>query len=517
MDKLKRNLNSIGLVLVFIGLIALKIWPQSKLLFLLLTVLGIAALGAYLALNIGQFKEGWKRRSFLYSSNLLLMIALVLAILVLINYIGARHHKRFDFTESKVHSLSDQSITVAKALKQDVLIKAFFREGNYGRVRMEDLLKIYAYHSPRLKYEFIDPDKNPGLVKRYEVTQDGTVIFECGDRDNRITAVGEEDVTNALIKVTRVQKKIIYFLEGHGEKSTEVADEVGYSFAKDELVKLGYEVKKQTLALSESFPKDCALLVVPGPQKDLVGDEIETIGKYLREGGRVFFMVDPQTAPGLLPFLARSGFRLENDIIVDSMSRLIGGDYFMPALSEYETHEITRNFRYATFFPVARLVETIDPKPEEIETSQVLGRTSADSWSKRDFKLKTKMTLKDIGFDKTKDKAGPVSIAAVAALKAAPGPDGKPAAAGRIAVIGDSDFATNRYFSLAGNGNFFLNTVNWLTEESDLISIQPKTQNPRTLQLSPAQGRTIFWFSVVILPLLVLAAGLFIWFRRRAL
>ena len=516
MDKIKKQLNSIGLGLLFLALVALKIWPQSMILFIVLAALGAAALVGYLVLNAGQFKQGHKRRAFLYSSNLLLIVALVLAILVLFNYIGARHHARLDFTAGKVHSLSDQSIKVAKALKADILVKAFFRESNYGRARMEDLLKIYAFHSPRVKYEFIDPDKNPGLIKRYEIAQDGTTIFESGDKDNRITTVTEEDVTNAIIKVTREKKKTVYFLEGHGEKSTDVTEEPGFSYAKDDLSKMGYTVKKQVLAQSANFPADCALLIVPGPEKDLAANELETIENYLRGGGRVFFLVDPQAAPGLTPFLAKFGFMLDNDIIVDSVSRLMGGDYFMPIVGDYESHEITKNFRFASLYPLVRSVEPIEPKPEGVVSSQALAKTSANSYAKRDFVLKARMTLKEIGFDAKKDKAGPLSIAGVAVIKGKADASGK-SADGRLAVFGDSDFATNRYAGMYGNGNLFLNVANWLTEESDLISIQPKTQNPRSIQLTAAQGRTIFWVSVVILPLLVLAAGIAIFIRRRAL
>jgi len=516
MDKIKKQLNSIGLGLLFLALVALKIWPQSMILFIVLAALGAAALVGYLVLNAGQFKQGHKRRAFLYSSNLLLIVALVLAILVLFNYIGARHHARLDFTAGKVHSLSDQSIKVAKALKADILVKAFFRESNYGRARMEDLLKIYAFHSPRVKYEFIDPDKNPGLIKRYEIAQDGTTIFESGDKDNRITTVTEEDVTNAIIKVTREKKKTVYFLEGHGEKSTDVTEEPGFSYAKDDLSKMGYTVKKQVLAQSANFPADCALLIVPGPEKDLAANELETIENYLRGGGRVFFLVDPQAAPGLTPFLAKFGFKLDNDIIVDSVSRLMGGDYFMPIVGDYESHEITKNFRFASLYPLVRSVEPIEPKPEGVVSSQALAKTSANSYAKKDFVLKARMTLKEIGFDAKKDKAGPLSIAGVAVIKGKADASGK-SADGRLAVFGDSDFATNRYAGMYGNGNLFLNVANWLTEESDLISIQPKTQNPRSIQLTAAQGRTIFWVSVVILPLLVLAAGIAIFIRRRAL
>jgi ABC-type uncharacterized transport system involved in gliding motility auxiliary subunit len=516
MDKLKTHLNSIGLGLLGLALVALKVWPQSGLLSAVLAVLGLAALAGYFVLHAGEMKQGLKRRAFLYSSNLALMIVLTLAILTLINYIGARHHKRFDFTQAKVHSLADQSISVAKALKQDVQVKAFFREGNYAKARLEDLLKIYAYHSPRVKYEFIDPDKNPGLVKRYEVTQDGTAIFESGDKDTRITETTEEAVTNAMIKVTRAKSKTILFLEGHGEKSTGATDENGISFAKDELAKLGYQVKKQTLARPEALTAECALLVVPGPQKDLAPGELDAVAAYLKAGGRVLFLLDPQAAPALPGFLAGFGFKLENDILFDRPS-ILGGDYLMPVMSELAEHAITRNFRYATVYPLARSVDVVEPKPEGVAASQVLGKTSENAYAKKGFALKPKMTLKEIAFDAKTDRRGPIPLAGLATLKPATDAAGKAGPEGRLVVFGDSDFAVNRYFDAYGNGNLFLNAANWLTEEADLISIQPKTQNPRTIQLTPGQGRTIFWFSVVLLPLLVLTFGLSVWFRRRAL
>jgi ABC-type uncharacterized transport system involved in gliding motility auxiliary subunit len=517
MDNIKKNLNYIGLGLIFLALATLRIWPYKKFIALILALLGIAVIGVYIGFNVSQLKKGLTRKSFLYSGNLLLMVVLVLGILVLVNYFFSRHHHRFDFTESKLHSLSGQSIKVVANLKNEVNVKCFFREGNMSRVRMEDLLKIYAYHSPKLKVEFIDPDKNPGLIKRYEVTQDGTTIFEYGDKDNRITASTEEDVTNAIIKVTREKKKVIYFLEGHGERSSEVSEENGFSLAKGELGKLGYEVKKQQLALADNFPKDCALLVIPGPEKDLLPNELDTVKKYLEEGGRVFFMVDPQTAPGLVPYFAKFGFRLENDIIFDRPT-IFGGDYLMPMMSEIASHEITKNFRYVTYYPLARSVDVIDPKPDGVVTSQVLGKTTEDAYTKKDFVLKKGMTVKDIAFEAKKDRRGPIPLASIATLKPKTSAEpGKPSAEGRLALFGDSDFASNHYYGEGGNGNLFLNTVNWLTEESDLISILPKTSNPRAIQLTPSQGKLIFWVSLILLPLIVLVFGISIWVRRRSL
>ncbi len=522
METMKKYLNYIGLTLVLMGSVSLIIWPQRKTADVAILALGFVFLIIYIILNLSTLKRGFSRRAFLYSSNLVLVVVLVLAILVLANYFLARHHYRIDFTEAKIHSLADQSVKVLKNLKQDVSIKAFSREGSAGRARLEALLKIYAYHSNRIKSEFIDPDKNPGLVKRYGVTQDGTTIFESGDKENRITTTTEEDITNALIKISREKKKVVYFLEGHGEGSIEITEDTGFSGARDELQKLGYEVKKLTLALSESFPQDCALLIIPGPKKDLLPDELETIKSYISRGGRVFFMVDPETAPGLNPFLLSYGVKLENDVVVDTVSRLFGGDYFMPVITEYEPQEITSNFRYATFFPYARSVNVAEPKPEGVNVN-IIGKTSPNSWSERQLDQKT------VTFDKDKDRQGPIPLAAVVTVKpidekkqAMEKPEEKKQSEekkpeGRLAIYGDSDFPTNRYYNLSGNGNLFLNTVNWLTQEADLISIQSKTTTPRTIQLTPSQGRLIFFTSVIILPLAVLVLGISVWIRRRSL
>lgn len=531
MTSLKKNLNTIALALIAVGIIGWIVWPHKKTLVVAIGALGLLALAAHIALNLSYLKQSFRRKSFIYSGNLLLVVVLVLAILGLVNYFLSKNHYRMDFTTAKLHSLSDQSVTLLKSLKTDIAFKCFFREGNYGRAAMENLLKIYAYHSGKIRYEFIDPDKNPGLVKRYDVTQDGTTVIEAGDKESRITTTTEEDITNALIKATRAAKKVIYFLEGHGEESVEEAGDNGYATAKAELEKLGYEVKKQTLALADRFPRDCALLVVPGPQKDFLPNEYETIRTYLKEGGRALFLADPETAPALPAFLAEYGFKLENDIVVDTVSRLLGGDYFMPVISEYETHAITDKFSFATFFPFARSVEIAETKPEGA-TLTALAKTSPNSWSER------QLDQKEVKFTPDKDKQGPVNLAAVSSFKtkaaepspapveAKPGqpaaeePKAKPEAAekeARIAVVGDSDFAKNRYYGVSGNGNFFLNIANWLTEEADLIAIQPKTQTPRTIQLTPSQGRLLFLVSVFILPLAVLLLGLSVWLRRRSL
>ena len=185
MDALKKYLKFVAAGLILAALGAATVWPYRRSLVIGLAAAGVAAVAAHLLLHLSELKEGFKRRSFIYSGNTLLVVVLVLAILVLVNYFLARHSVMVDLTAGKTHSLSDQSLQVLKALKTDVSLKAFFRVGNYGRGAMENLLKLYAYHSARLKYEFIDPDKNPALVKRYGITQDGTTVLEAGGKEVR--------------------------------------------------------------------------------------------------------------------------------------------------------------------------------------------------------------------------------------------------------------------------------------------------------------------------------------------
>lgn len=207
----------------------------------------------------------------------------------------------------------------------------------------------------------------------------------------------------------------------------------------------------------------------------------------------------------------------------------------MPIVTSYEPHPITRNFDFATFYPYARSVNETEEKPEGISTA-ILAKTSPNSWSER------QLTDQEVTFDRDKDAAGPVSLAAVVTVqprqeekeqpaeteeeKETPAEEKeakpeeteeKPEQEGRIAVFGDSDFATNRYYYLSGNGNLFLNTVNWLAEEADLISIQARTASPRLIQLTATQGRILFFVSVIILPLIVLVVGISVWVRRRSL
>ncbi len=439
---------------------------------------------------------------------------LVFAALIAINYFSALTAYRIDYTESKLHSLSDQTLEVLDNLKTDISIKCFMRGEHYSRAAVEHMCKLYARSSSFIRYEFIEPDRNPGLMKRYNVGGDGILIFESGEKERRTAGYTEEDFTSAIIQLTRETTKTIYFLLSHGEASLEPSAEKSYSTAKIELEKMGYVIGILNLAIPDQFPQDIDLLIIPSPDNDLLSTEIEALRQYLWSGGRILFMLNPEVTPRLQAFLEELGIVLLDDVVVDMVSRKMGGDYFMPVVNEYTPHPITQRFQYATFFPYARSVNVSQVKPEGV-TALVLARSSANSWSER------QMDQPEVSFDETQDQAGPIPLAVVATLRADTAPDAAGQDAiqteGRFAVFGDSDFANNTYYNLSGNGNLFLNTVNWLSEETDLITIQPRTSHPRTISLSPAQGRLLFIVTVLVLPFVAMLAGVFVWLRRRRL
>ncbi len=394
-----------------------------------------------------------------------------------------------------------------KNLKKDIEIKAFFRELSERKAIMEEMLKRYSYYTSRIKYEIINPDKNPSLVRELNVSEDGTTIFKCGDQETRITSVSEEDITNSIIKITRERKKVIYFTKGHGEKSIEDSSERGYSQVKTSLENLGYTVKEIVLAEEPSIPSDCSLLIISGPEKDFLQGELEGIERFLKEGGRLLLLIDPLAAPSFVDFMRKYGIKIGDDFIVsvDPSARLMGGDPSWAVVSRYGYHKITDKFNYASFFPFARTVDRIEPVPKNVST-ETIASTSPYSFATNQF------NAKEIRFDPERDRRGPLSVVAVSIFKE----EGKDKES-RIVVFGDSDFASNQFFDLSGNSNLFLNSVNWLEEEEDLVSITPKTTSPRTISLTLSQGRMIFFTTIILLPGIFVLGGVLIYFRRRSL
>jgi ABC-type uncharacterized transport system involved in gliding motility auxiliary subunit len=453
-----------------------------------------------------KIRDIFLNRSARYGTHMLITVLIVLGILALIGAISVRHHLRFDLTKTKRHSLSDETIKVLNSVNKEVNAIAFYQENSGGEGELKDFLKLYKYKNPKFNYRFIDPDRNPTLAKKYGITDYGTTVFESGKNETRVSWGREEQITNAILKVIREGKKVVYFLKGHGENDIAIFAKEGYSQAKKALDGQNYEVKELVLLRADNIPEDASVLIISGPKKELMESEMKLIKGYIERGGNLLFLIDPFTVPGLTSFLEGYNLKLRDDIVVDTMSQLFGGDYLIPIVGQYEPHSITRNFNINTFFPFARSIEIIKKAKAGI-TAEPLANTNKESWGETDRKMLEKEGKAK--FDGGKDTRGPLTIAAVVTVQIGEKKNEKRGGKNsKMAVFGDSDFANNSYLNILGNRDLFLNTLNWMAEEEGLISIRPKDTDYNPVILSRAMGKVIFFVPVVIIPAMILLAGI---------
>jgi len=504
----------------------------------------------------GSRQSFFSRKSTRYGFNAAVITLLMLGIVVLIQVISFRNSQRWDLTANKRYTLSGQSMKLLKSLEHPIRVIAFYREGEPGRVQLKDLLEQYIGISEKFIFEFVDPDRNPIKAKNYEITSYGTTVVEKvtdkedDDRKQQLTSLpNEEDITNAILKVTQPDKKIIYFLKGHGEPGLEDVTKDGYSYVKQAIEKENYEVKELVLLREEKVPKDAVVVAVCGPKKALLPEEVRRLSRYILQGGKVLFMVDPFSSPELVFLLKKYNLWLGEDVIIDKQTRITGSDittnyHAMPIVSKYENHPITRGFREFSVFPWTRSVTPYDPKGKV--HARVLARTAETSWAEANQVL---FEQGEAEYDHGEDSPGPVSVAAVATVDtrdvpeelkadleqetALPsssektvepttsneedkGEDQDESPKGRLVVFGNSAFAGNNYLGILGNQDFFLNAISWLAEEEDLISIRPKTLKGNPMILTSRKAHLVFWVPVVFLPVSVLLTGfLILYYRRR--
>ncbi len=461
-------------------------------------------------INAENIKAGFRRRSAQYGANTLLMVVAVVGILGLLNYMGKKHHYRTDLSSGKLYSLSDQTVKIVKGLKNEVDIYLFAKEPEQ---RMNDLLNEYKdLNTSKIVFRVIDPQKNPSQTKKYGVRSFGETVVVSGEKNEKVESAQEESITNAIVKVTREKNKTIYFTTGHNEGDTNGEDGRGYSFARKAIEGQNYTAKTINLATSSSFPEDCSEIVIVGPKTTLFPTEIAQLEKYVDAAGKVLLMQDPETDSGLTDLLKKWNIGLDDDVVVDSsgLGQLFGMGPAVPLVSSYETHPITKDMtRVMTFFPMARSVQALKEASSTF-TASPLFKSSESSWGEKNLKNS------EAQYNEGVDIKGPVNLAVVS-TKTVTG-DGKSKSYGkeaRVVVVGDSDFAMNNYFRKGANGDLFLNMVSWLAEDEDLISIRPKDQENRSVQLTRARGKSLFWLAMIFMPAAVLIAGVAVWLRRR--
>jgi ABC-type uncharacterized transport system involved in gliding motility auxiliary subunit len=504
--------GGVALALIFVAWVYPEVPTASYTLGTLLALL----LAALAFLNQKALKEAAKTRSVRYGTNAAVTVGLIGAILIVLNYLNFHHFVRKDLTKDKVHSLSDQTTKVVRDLPQEVQLTVFVKSSE--REAVKPLIENYRYAAnKKLKVEYVDPDRDPNRAKALNVKKYGTIVVQSGKREARVEDANEEKLTNAILKVLKDKAVTACFLIGHGEKSPEATDAEGYSQIKKEFELQNYESKTVNLLENPKIPAECTLIVVAGPTKAFFEKELTEIRSWLDAGGRALFALDPNLRSeadlnaDLKKVLADWYIDVKHNLVLDPASRAFGMNESVPLIAIYNTdHPITKPFANANaaLFPLPSTVETKASPPANLKTWW-LAKSTPRAFAKTDFK---EIATGKVKLDEKKDQAGPFSV--MVAVEGGRG-DKKPERATKIVALGTSQMAANRWAGHGANSDLFMNSISWLADDENLISIRSKEEGASSPQLTNVEARYIQLIIMLIVPGSVLLMGLFVWLRRR--
>jgi len=527
MKRLLGLLGWLGVVLVLAAVALRFIKPEQQPLY---RNLALAGLGVTLLYALSQWRDiarSFQGRGVRYGSIAASSVLLLLAILVGANWISARQNKRWDLTAAHQFELSEQTKQILSKLQKPLSIKVFY--GNQVSADpFRDKLSELEYVSKQVKVEYIDADKNPLEAKGAGIDQYGTILFGYDGRTEKTTSSEESEIANALKKLIEGKAKKVYLVQGHGEHDTAGTDQnTSYSAIQTALQSDNFEIAKLTLAQQSKVPDDATMVIIAGPKTDYLQTEMDALRGFLRRGGKLFMLLDPQDkvdAPPLTNLIALAkewGIDVGNDLILDPLGQQIAGSAGAPVAMPVQ-HPITDKLNQITAYPLTRSITPIQGGTNG-KLAQKLLETSPQSWAEADFKSlmnpspdKPVKPTRDL--DKG-DKPGPISIAAAASAAA---PDAPPPATpdapkqeSRVVVVGDSDFISNRAINFGANKDLFLNMANWLAQQENLIAIRSRDPEDRRLTMTQDQSDRMFYITVVIIPALLFLNGVWVWWKRR--
>ena len=497
----------IGVALAAAGAIGYSLVPEKLWLIALMGGAALLSLIMFFIAHVSGLKAFSTRRSTRIGANSLLMILLFVGILVIVNFLAARHSIRWDLSENQNFSLAPQTHRLLRSLPREVTITVFTREKDPGYQSYKERLDSYRQASSKISVEFVDPERQPKIAQQYGITRTDTAVFESAGQSVRVNAPSEAELTGALIRVSQDGKKRVLFLEGHGEPSLDDRERTGLSAAREILFKQGYDIGTLSLLKEPAVPDHTAILVVAGPRRPVTTEEQERIHTYVEKGGHLLLLIDPDTQADLNPLLKRWGLGVGPGVLVDLQDRLAQGDLTSLLVRTFTEHEITQDLSAAVLFPLARHI-TFDEQVGSAWDYVPLARTSPNSWAETDLKGRV------VNLDEKQDIKGPLPMAVALSPKVAP-EEGKPRPA--IVVIGNSTFATNAFVNFPGNSDFFLHSAGWLAEERNILAIVPRDSALRPFTPNPLQERALLYLQVILLPATMFFSGIMVWRRRRRL
>jgi ABC-type uncharacterized transport system involved in gliding motility auxiliary subunit len=452
-----------------------------------------------------------KARQTKYAAYAAVYILVVIAAVVIVNVLADRYTKSYDATSNKRYSLSEQTAKIVKGLKENATILYFDQGTRFQHAK--DLLGEYTSLSPKLHVDYVDPDKKPQEAREAGIKNYGTAIVQVGDRKEEAKSLTEEGITGALIRVLKNKTRTVCFVAGSGEHQIDDSDRNGFSDYKQLVGKDNYEAKTVDLLQKAEVPSDCTALVVGGPTRNYQQPEVDAIKKFVEDGGRGLFMLDPPLKIGrseiadndaLTSLLQSWGVTMDKDLILDlnPIGQLAGLGPQVALVTSYDSQPIVNGMKgTATGFPLSRSIEVENSDKTSV---QKLFESSTTSLATNN------LSSPAVDPNDPKNKKGPLTLAAAGTYNT-----GKQDSQGRFVVVGGSSWAANSFIKFNGNSDLALNTIDWLASDEDLISIRPKQEEDRRVTMTRAQMNMVRITSQFLLPLVVVFAGVSVWWRRR--
>lgn len=495
-------------------------------------------------------------------------VVLLLVVVALLGWLSTVYVVRADWTAGNRNTLAPASRKLVTTLHHPVTITAFATTNKALRRSIRELVGKYQRVNDNIRLTFVDPNVDPQKVRKLDIAVNGELVIHYQGRTEKVKQQSERALTNALARIARSSDRSVVFVTGHGELEPNGTGKLALSNFVSKLKDQGFKVDTVNLTATPSIPDNTSVLVIAGPRSNYLPGEVAIIGDYVKQGGNLLWLAQPGPRHGLKPLADMLGVTIFNGTIVDATAPLFGvQDVRWVVLNAYGTSPVTHDFQFNTLWPQTTAMTTSAKNgwhampfvksrrlPRSwLETGKLEGKVSYDPKAgdkagpldigvtltrplpkppaqsgKKKVKAGARQTASASGdIDKVGDKAtastGKSASDTTATGKAGGNTVSRPAADGaqaiggeqRVVVTGNADFLANAYLGYGGNLSLGLNLVNWLSHDDRYINIHPARAPDRTLALSPGVQQLIAWGFLVVLPLLLLAIGAWIWLRRR--
>lgn len=470
-------------------------------------VVSIVAFVAALVVDFRFYIDFLSMKTTKHGMNMGVMILLSLVLVVAVNFLGVRFDKTFDVTKEKINSLSEQSIGIVKALKEDLHVRIFYK-GKSLKERAKEIkadFRMYESFGPFIKVQTVDANADVETAKKYLASSEAfAAIIEYKGRRLPILGEGgpdrpvyqERNITSAIMKITREQPMSIYFLTGHGEKDIDQSGIDGIKSFAEALRNDGYTVAKLNLLVGDKLPAPPAVLALVGPRTSYTENEIEQIRNFATNGGHLFVAIDPGEKHSLALLTKSFGVEFRNNYILNEVSGtdegLIGAVGF-EFDSASEVTKLLAQGRSLAIFPYASELAKAPDAPSEYTFRDIVKSHP------RAYTAPTPMAA----------KGEPVRKVSTIAMTVK---------GGKFSGVffGDSDFLVNGNIQKFMHFDLAINSVAFLFDDEVNLTIRPKNMEATPLQITRDKGIFIIMAGVSLPLCLIILSGLF-WYRRRNL